>query len=88
MDGFLDLPRQFRRDLTWKENSEQAISPVGPGGSTLIKKLQNKESRTSVSPKNVNYPECNGPFPSCCKPHYKSEAKYKAFHINISFVCI
>ena len=30
----------------------------------------------------------NRPFPSCCEPHYKSEAKCKAFHVKISFVCI
>ena len=30
----------------------------------------------------------NRPFPSCCQPHYKSEAKCKGFHIKISFVCI
>ena len=28
------------------------------------------------------------PFPSCCEPHYDSEAKVKAFHMKISFVCI
>ena len=27
-------------------------------------------------------------FPSCVEPHYESEAKYKAFHVKISFVCI
>ena len=27
------------------------------------------------------------PFPSCFEPHYDSEAKYKAFHTKISFVC-
>ena len=30
----------------------------------------------------------NRPFPSCCEPHYNSEAKCKAFHGKISFVCI
>ena len=30
----------------------------------------------------------NRPFPSCCEPHYESEAKCKAFHVKISFVCI
>ena len=30
----------------------------------------------------------NRPFPSCCKPQYESEAKCKAFHMKISFVCI
>ena len=28
---------------------------------------------------------CNGPFPSCCEPHYKSEAKCKVFIMIISF---
>ena len=27
----------------------------------------------------------NRPFPSCCEPHYDSEAKYKVFHVKISF---
>ena len=30
----------------------------------------------------------NSPFPSCCEPHYESEAKCKTFHMKISFVCI
>ena len=30
----------------------------------------------------------NRPFPSCFEPHYESEAKYKAFRMRISFVCI
>ena len=30
----------------------------------------------------------NRPFPSCCEPHYKSEAKCKTFHMKISFLCI
>ena len=30
----------------------------------------------------------NRPFPCCCEPHYESEAKRKAFHMKISFVCI
>ena len=30
----------------------------------------------------------NRPFPSCCEPHYESEAKCKTFHSKISFVCI
>ena len=38
MDGFLDLLRQFGRDLTEKENDGRDILPVGPDGSTLIKK--------------------------------------------------
>ena len=25
----------------------------------------------------------NRPFPSCCEPHYESEAKGKAFHMQI-----
>lgn len=28
------------------------------------------------------------PFPSCCEPHYGSEAKCKAYHMKISFVCV
>ena len=28
------------------------------------------------------------PFPSCYEPHYESEAKCKALHMKISFVCI
>ena len=32
--------------------------------------------------------QLNWPFPSCCEPHYESEAKYKSFHTKISFVCI
>ena len=35
MGGFSDLPRQFGRDLTCKENDVCDILPVGPGGSTL-----------------------------------------------------
>ena len=31
VDGFLDLPRQFRRDLTCKEHDECGILPVGQG---------------------------------------------------------
>ena len=27
----------------------------------------------------------NRPFPSCCEPHYESEAKCKTFHKKISF---
>ena len=38
VDGFLDLARQFRRDLTCKEHDECDILPVGPGSSTLIKR--------------------------------------------------
>ena len=38
MGGFSDLPRQFGGDLTCKENDVCDILPVGPGGSTLIKK--------------------------------------------------
>ena len=30
----------------------------------------------------------NGPFLSCFEPHYESEAKCKAFHLKISFICI
>ena len=30
----------------------------------------------------------NRPFPSCCEPHYESEAKCKAFHMKNSFVYI
>ena len=30
----------------------------------------------------------NKPFPSCCEPHYESEAKCKAFNMKNSFVCI
>ena len=30
----------------------------------------------------------NRPFSTCCEPHYESEAKRKAFHMKISFVCI
>ena len=33
VDGLLDLPRQFRRDLTCKEHDECDILPVGLGGS-------------------------------------------------------
>ena len=29
----------------------------------------------------------NRPFPNCCQPHYESEARCKAFHMKISFVC-
>ena len=29
----------------------------------------------------------NRPFPSCCEPHYESEARCKTFHTKISFVC-
>ena len=32
--------------------------------------------------------ERNRPFPSCCEPHYESEAKCKTFHMKINFVCI
>ena len=28
----------------------------------------------------------NRPIPSCFEPHYKSEAKCKAFHVKISFI--
>ena len=28
----------------------------------------------------------NRPFPSCCEPHYESEAMCKTFHMKISFV--
>ena len=28
---------------------------------------------------------CNRPFPSCCEPHDKSEAKCKTFHMKIRF---
>ena len=28
----------------------------------------------------------NSPVPSCCGPHYESEAKCKALHIKITFV--
>ena len=28
----------------------------------------------------------NRPFPSCCEPHYESEAKCKTFHMKINFV--
>ena len=41
MGGFLDLPMQFGGDLTCKENDVRDIRPVGPGGSTLRKKLLN-----------------------------------------------
>ena len=27
----------------------------------------------------------NRSFPSCCEPHYESEAKCKTFHMKISF---
>ena len=27
----------------------------------------------------------NRPFPSCCEPHYESEAKCKVFNMKISF---
>ena len=37
MGGFSDLPRQFERDLTSKENNVCDILPVRPGGSTLKK---------------------------------------------------
>ena len=37
MGGFSDLPRQFGRDLTYKENDVCDILPVGPGGSTRLK---------------------------------------------------
>ena len=31
----------------------------------------------------------NRPFPSCCEPHYESEAKCKAFqHMKINFACM
>ena len=30
----------------------------------------------------------NRPFPSYRKPHYEREAKWKAFLMKISFVCI
>ena len=30
----------------------------------------------------------NRPFPSCCEPHFESEATCKTFHMKISFVCI
>lgn len=30
----------------------------------------------------------NRPFPSCCEPHYESEAKCKTFHMKIGLVCI
>ena len=26
----------------------------------------------------------NGPFPSCCEPHYESEARCTAFHMKIT----
>ena len=29
----------------------------------------------------------NRVLPSCCEPHYKSEAKCKTFHMKTSFVC-
>ena len=28
----------------------------------------------------------NRPFPTCCEPHYESEAKCKTIHTKISFV--
>ena len=31
---------------------------------------------------------CNRPFPSCCEPDYEGEAKCKALHMKIRFVCI
>ena len=34
------------------------------------------------------YDKRNGPFLSCCEPYYESEAKCKAFHMKITFVCI
>ena len=37
---------------------------------------------------NIVYTCFNRPFPSCFEPHYESEAKCKAFHVKISFVCI
>ena len=30
----------------------------------------------------------NRPFLSCSEPQYESEAKCKAFHMKISFVCL
>ena len=27
----------------------------------------------------------NGPFPSCCEPHYESEANYEVFIMKIIF---
>ena len=39
MGGFSDLPRQFGRDLTCKENDVCDILPVGPGDSTHTIKM-------------------------------------------------
>ena len=35
-----------------------------------------------------NISDYNRPIPSCCEPYYENEAKCKAFHMKISFVCI
>ena len=39
-------------------------------------------------PPTANCELTNRPFPSCCEPHYESEAKCKAFHTKVIFVCI
>ena len=50
VEGFLDPARQFWRDLTYKKRDGADILPAGPGGSTLIKILENEYGGTSISP--------------------------------------
>ena len=49
----------------------------------LVISQSNKFTVYHLSP-----PGVKRPFPSCCEPHYESEAKCKAFHMKISFDCI
>ena len=55
---------------------------------TLGKTTEFVHTTLGLSYKRAREFELNRPFPSCCKPHYESEAKCKIFHMKISFVCI
>ena len=60
-------------DVSWLKSSTQST-----------RALDNYNAASNLVPR--AFP--NRPFPSCCEPHFESEAKFKAFRMKISLHCI
>ena len=67
--------------MTWIKVNESLIN-----GRTFPR--QKFLQRGVQLPCSITFLAFNRPFPSCSETHYESEAKCKAFHMQIRFVCI
>ena len=81
--GLLCCSRPSARVLKWGRGWE-VTHPIHPAQSLLKSQLPAEILHQISFP----VPKCKRPLPSCCEPQCESEAKCKAFHMKISFVCI